>query len=217
MAKLLFFDWDGTLAKKSVSELASSRRFKWLDITQKKDMHDYLKNDSHYVLNKKAISNYTGLNVEDKEVTGLMTDLFKYHYLGVVNELGMDVFYPGVFSVLKKLKNEGFELVIVTALVTDIITNALKILGVGDFFKGVVASNRTLDRNKTDSAREAVKLFGKPLVFFGDRMDDMLAGISVDAKTVFCEYGHGELKDFVPDFSVKSFEEILKFVIPKLE
>ena len=46
----------------------------------------------------------------------------------------------------------------------------------------------------------------------GDREEDMRAGKSVNAKTVFMEWGHGSLSDeSLADVRAKSAEEFLTF------
>jgi phosphoglycolate phosphatase-like HAD superfamily hydrolase len=136
MSKILF-DWDGTIAKPDVARMASERRFKTLGQTiEAAWLKEAMKNNDHYKVNKQLISKYTGLT-DDKELTTIMTDIFKYHYLGVIHEMGNKALYDGMINVIKKLHDKGHKLAIATTLRSDLIRYSLKVLNMDMYFEKV--------------------------------------------------------------------------------
>lgn len=188
---IIFFDWDGVIAKKEVSEQANFRRAETLGLEESEGwLKEAMKDHSHYKKNKEAIKKYTGIEDETFQ-TEVMTDLFKYHYLGVVNEWERDIFYKDVMEVLKDLKGRGNKLVIITGLVEDIIKFSLERLDLKDFFDGFYGSTSDLKKTKEMNAKEASKEIGKPDFFVGDRDKDLRAAKSVGAYAVYSTWGHG--------------------------
>ena len=63
----IIFDWDGTIARPDVAQEASARRFKTLGSSaDKKWLRQALKNNDHYAVNKRLISEYTGITDYNK-------------------------------------------------------------------------------------------------------------------------------------------------------
>lgn len=189
------FDWDGTIAKKEVAEEASVRRCKTLDISMTSEkMRELQKTHAHYDINKEALQKYTGVT-DKRMLTAMMTELFRLHYLGVVNEWKEEAFYPEMIDVVKKLHKQGHALSIATTLRTDIIENSLKTLGIRNLFGQVYGNNPELDYSKEQLVKQALKDCKEVHYMIGDREDDLLAGKAVKARTAFASWGHGELKD----------------------
>lgn len=210
---IIYFDWDGVIARKEVSEKANLRRADTLKMEKSEEyLKEGMKDESHFEDNKKAIKEYTGIK-EDSFLTAVMTDLFKYHYLGVVNELKEDSFYEDVLEVLQRLKEEGHKLIIITGLVEDIITYTLKSLGIESLFEGVYGNTSDLRLSKTEQAIEASKEHGKPDLFVGDKEKDLRAGKDLNCETAFSTWGHGtEGLETSADYVLESPQDLLKIV-----
>lgn len=192
----IIFDWDGTLAKIDVAKEASIRRSdsfgkvfdsKWLD--------EALKTDAHFEINKKLIKEYTGVE-DDKELTILMTDMFKYHYLGVANEFNETTLYEGTLDFLKLLKEKGFKLSIATTLRTDIVENVMKRLDLIKYFDHIAGNNASLDFSKKDLVKECIDKIGEASFMIGDKNTDVDAGKEMGAKGILVTWGtHKDYKD----------------------
>lgn len=203
------FDWDGTIAKKDVANEAGMRRFKWLGMNYTKEQLDaYQKTHKHYPLMKKNLSEYTGIT--DKRIlTEMMTSLFRIHYVAVCNEWQEKVFFPGMKELLLTLKEQGHELYIFSTLRQDLIEESLRVLNLPDLFTSIKAEPGDLRYSK----EELIKMLPKPDYAIGDRVDDMQAGRSVNAKTILTSWGHHleEAKELA-DHVVTSAEDILNIL-----
>lgn len=193
--KHICLDWDGTIAKKEVSEEASLRMCKTLDIGMtSEEMREMQKTHAHYAVTQEAIQKYTG--VKDKRLqTAIMTSTFQLHYLGVVNEWKQDCFYPGMKDSLQALVKQGATLSIVTTLRTDIIEPALEVLKMRNLFGKIYGNTPDLAFSKEQLIQQALTDCGEVHAMVGDREEDLRAGRSVSAKTAYSMWGHGELKD----------------------
>jgi phosphoglycolate phosphatase-like HAD superfamily hydrolase len=188
------FDWDGTIAKKEVVEEANIRRCKTLDISLSLEkLRELQKTHAHYDINRKAIQKTTGIT-DERTQTIIMTNLFQFHYLCVVNEWRNKIFYTGMPETIKKLKKEGNALSIVTTLRADIIEPALEALGMRNLFGRIYGNTPDLIYSKLDLAKQALTDCKEVHCLIGDREEDMAAGKMIGAKTAFATWGHGELK-----------------------
>ncbi len=205
-------DWDGTIAKKEVAEEASIRRCKTLDISVSAErMRRMQKTHAHYDITREAIQKYTGIR-DVREQTIIMTNLFQLHYLGVVNEWRSRIFYRGMSEVLKKLKRAGVILSVVTTIRTDIIEPALEVLRMRQLFAGIYGNTPDLVYSKEQLINQALTECGEVHGMIGDREEDLRAGRSVDARTAFATWGHGELSDrSLADVVLKTPAELYKF------
>ncbi len=185
----IIFDWDGTLAKVDVAKEAAIRRSKTLGQEFDPDwLAKAMKDDSHYKVNKQLISKYTGVT-DDKELTVMMTDLFKYHYLGVSNELKERVLFEGVKGLLEKLKQQGHILSIATTLREDIVKEVLKRLSLESYFEHVAGNPPSLDFEKEDLVKMCTNQLGKADFVIGDKPSDVDAGLAIGAKGILVNWG----------------------------
>lgn len=203
-SKVIFLDWDGTIAKKDVANKAAIIRGKMLGVNfTKKHIQEAQKTHAHYDINKKLISKYTGVT-DKKLLTEIMTNLFQYYYLGVVNEEKQDIFYKDMIIVLKEMKKKyGLKLVIVTTLRQDIVEPALQIVEQERLFDAVFGEPADLCFTKLDLCKKAAKKYGKPLLMIGDRKDDIESGRAVGAKTVYCTWGSEDNNHTITDYIIK--------------
>ncbi len=209
----IIFDWDGTIAKPDVAREAATRRLKTLG--HKVDdawLKEAQKNNDHYKLNKQLITKYTGL-VDDKEVTTIMTDIFKLHYLGVMNEMKNKALYEGMFNVVKTLHAKGHKLAIASTLRSDLIKHSLKILNMEMYFEKVYGNTPDLKYSKRDVVEMAKKNLDGADYMIGDKEEDILSGKAVKAKAIYVTWGMTD-SDFkgMAEFSVDKPEEILKII-----
>ena len=207
------FDWDGTLAKKEVAEEASIRRAQTIGFDIDRDhIRDAMKTNSHYKINKEMISKYTGV-VDERELTVLMTDIFRYHYLGVVNEWREAIFLDGVMELLIALKRNGHTLSIASTLRQDILEYSLQTVGMRDVFSTIKANTPDLIYSKEDLIKQVVQELSLIDFMIGDRQDDILAGKSVNAKTIFVTYGAEDTpEDQIADYHASAPDEILDII-----
>ncbi len=212
-SKVIFFDWDGTIAKKDVANEAAIRRGKTLGVNfTKKYILEAQKTHAHYDVNRKLISDYTG--VKDKDLlTAMMTDMFQYQYLGVVNEQKNKIFYEDIISVLKRLKKKfGLKLVIVSTLRHDIIEPSLDIVSETGLFDDIFAEDAKLSFTKLELCEKAAKIYGKPLLMIGDRRDDITAGKKVGAKTVYCTWGSEDNNHDHADYFIDEPKGLIRII-----
>ena len=210
----ILFDWDGTIAKPEVAGEAATRRLKTLGETiDPAWLKNALKNNDHYKLNKQLISKYTGL-VDDKELTTIMTDIFKLHYLGVVNEMKNKVLYDGMMDVIKKLHGKGHKLAIASTIRSDILNRSLKVLNMDIYFEKVYGNTPDLKYSKKDVVEMAKKNLDGANYMIGDKEEDILAGQSIKADTIYVTWGvtNSDFKGKAK-YTVDKPEEILKVII----
>jgi phosphoglycolate phosphatase-like HAD superfamily hydrolase len=208
----IIFDWDGTIAKPEVAKEASIRRFKTLgQIIDQRWLNQALKNNDHYKVNKELISKYTGIT-DDRELTTIMTDLFKFHYAAVVNEWKDKSLYEGMRQVIQNLASRH-RLVIASTLRKEILISSLKNLGMDGYFVKVYANTPDLKYSKKDLVEMAKKNLGGADYMIGDKEEDILAGKSVKAKTIYVTWGiTGSDHETIADYSVVKPEELLKVI-----
>jgi phosphoglycolate phosphatase-like HAD superfamily hydrolase len=210
----IIFDWDGTIAKPDVASEASTRRLKTLG--EKVDpawLKQAQKNNDHYKLNKQLISKYTGV-IDEKELTTIMTDIFKLHYLAVMHEMNGKALYDGMLSVIKQLHAKGHKLAIASTLRSDLIKHSLKLLNMEMYFEKVYANTPDLKYSKKDVVEMAKKNLGGADYMIGDKEEDILSGQSVKAKAIYVMWGvtGSDLKGKA-EYSVSKPEEILKIIV----
>ena len=209
----IIFDWDGTIAKPDVAKEAAIRRLKTLGHTiDPEAMKQAQKNNDHYKLNKQLISKYTGI-VDDKELTIIMTDVFKLHYLGVMHEMNNKALYDGMLDVIKKLHTKGHKLAIASTLRSDLIKHSLKILNIENYFEKVYGNTPDLKYSKRDVVEMAKKNLDGADYMIGDKEEDILSGKAVKAKTIYVTWGMTD-SDFkgMAEHTVDKPEEILKII-----
>lgn len=189
--KAIIFDWDGTIAKVEVANLAAHRRALSLGIDDSlDDIKLKQKDHSHYNDAKKAIKKIYDLD-NNVLVTEKMTEIFKKYYIEVVDE-NTEIFYQGMKSVLLKLKDK-YELIIATTLRQDIIESVLKKLDF-EIFTSIYGNTPSLSHSKERLVKKACKDY-ECIAIVGDREEDILAGKMYNLKTVSVAWGQSTAKD----------------------
>ncbi len=209
MTKILFFDWDGTLCSKRVSEEANFLRTQMFESSlDKKELIrlQHNNNNNHYALVQSYIASYLGVNEPSSSyVKSIQANVFCTHYIHSIakKDLLFDV------DELKQFKQKyDVKLVIVTSLWEGGIKLSLNKLGIKDVFDGIYGSPHDLSTTKQENLEKAIsEVEGEPFLMSGDRGEDIDAGVACNLKTLFCNYGHGSVEN--TDFSIEEAEELL--------
>jgi len=213
MRRVIYFDWDGTLCSKQVSEEANIRRTKFFleNVDEDKLIEMQHNNDNnHYGFIKEVISNDVGIKPEHKFATMLQTSFFGYNYLKVLQENEQDKFL--LFDreeVLNFKKEFDLKFVIVTSLTQNIVENVVDILGLNLIFDGVYGTDDYLIKTKSENLKQAISdnEEDESLIMIGDRGEDIEAGKVNNLKTIFCNYGHGQTNE--ANLSIENSSELL--------
>ncbi|MEC8220456.1 MAG: HAD hydrolase-like protein [Nanoarchaeota archaeon] len=209
MTKILFFDWDGTLCSKRVSEEANILRTQMFEPSLEKEELIKLQhnnNNNHYALVQSYIASYLGVNEPSSSyVKSIQANVFCTHYIHSIakKDLLFDV------DELKQFKQKhNVKIVIVTSLWEGGINLSLDKLGIRDIFDGVYGCPHDLSTTKQENLEKAIsEVEGEPFLMSGDRGEDIDAGVACNLKTLFCNYGHGFVEN--ADFSIEESEELL--------
>ncbi len=208
------FDWDGTLARFEIAHEAAMRRSRTLG--QEFDpawLKEAMKTDKHYENNKELIKKYTGVT-DERVQTSMMTDLFRYHYLGVANEKKDEVLFPEIKDMLSSLKQNN-TLSIATTLRQDIVDEVLKNLGIRDYFEYVQGNNPELDYTKQQLLDHVIDNSVKdkiepPSYMVGDKKDDVDAAKARNMKGVLVTWGSHQSYEKA-DYTANSVKELEKY------
>jgi HAD superfamily hydrolase (TIGR01549 family) len=208
---ILFFDWDGTICKGEVAEEGCKKLNQMLGNPVSEYMMKYgHKDNSHFKEIKNALQNYTGVNNEHK-LTQMMTNIFEINYLNVISKKGIDSLYYGMEEVLVSLQNNNHKIAFVSTSTEGIVNNSINILGLSpEIF--VYANNSHLSYSKKYLFLKAKKELGEPTIMVGDRQEDILSAKGFNTKTIFCEYGHGNLGDVIFDYKIKNSDDLIKIL-----
>ena len=212
MNSIIVLDFSGTLTHEEIAQEASNRRFKFLgQKVNQKWLKRALANNDHYQLNKKLISRQTGLK-DDRELTIIMTDLFKYFTLQVVNQRKNKAFQPGIIAVLKKLKKQGYSLAVVSGTRTDIIKNVFKITGHEKLIDYIFGQPPELGFSN-EQLLACCARHGRIAYIVGDKLTDLVPAKKYRAKTIFVTWGHplGQEKQ-TADFTISQPKGLLKII-----
>lgn len=126
--------------------------------------------------------------------------------------------FPNVKPVLKKLKEKGLKLAIVTDAPRLKAFQRLDAMGIVDFFDVVVGIEDTGKMKPSPFPfKKALKMLGvepKEAIHIGDWPDkDILGAKRLGMKTCFARYGYlGRGKVVMADFKIERFDEIIKFL-----
>ena len=211
MANILF-DWDGTIARTEISGEAAARRLRTIGKHIEKEWLEGARNNNdQQKLNKLLISKYTGLT-DEKELKIMMTDMFKFHYLGTVNEHKIKSLYNDMFEVVKELHGKGHKICIASTIRSDIIKLTTEKLGMDKFFFKIYANSPDLKYSKKDILEMANKNLGKVDYMIGDKEEDILAGKAVKAKTIHVTWGANQKNKPQTDYTADKPEDILKII-----
>ena len=198
MKRIIFFDWDGTLASTKLSEQANVKRTKLFceGVGEKEIIKlQHNNNNDHYGFVQSLIKKETGLDNKN-DIKTMQAIFFSFFYLKEVKNLRENslLFDIEKFKKFKEINNLKF--VIATSLWQATIEGVLNILGIKYLFDGVYGCPSDLSTSKQDNLKFAIENEkGIPKIMIGDRGEDIDAGKICGLKTIFCNYGHGDVSN----------------------
>ncbi len=134
------------------------------------------------------------------------------------NEKNHDLYvksFDGVEEGIKKLKNDGFLLGIVTSKRKSTLMKGLKFLGLSDYFECLITPADS-EKYKPDPEPvlvgcRKIGVFPEETVYVGDSVFDIAAGKAAGTKTCAVKYSltpADELERLQPDYFVSSIKEL---------
>ena len=210
--KIIFFDWDGTLASTKISEKANLERSKVLlgEENAEKSLNLMRNNgENHYELIQRILKEITG--IEDlNEIKRMQVYMFAFFYLKFFREEPLSYMLADLEK-LKYLKAKyNLKFVIITRLFKEIIGGCLKSIdSKKEIFDDYFGVENNLSGEKVDFISSAIAKYPEcePFMMIGDKEDDIYPGKYHGLKTIFCDYGHG--KSDGADVSVKNADEMV--------
>ncbi|MBS3781113.1 MAG: HAD family hydrolase [Candidatus Thermoplasmatota archaeon] len=119
--------------------------------------------------------------------------------------------YDGVKSLLKDLKESGYELAICSNGRTDYIERVLKTTSIESYFTSIKGHEK--GKKKSDLIQELMSEFSvESAVMVGDRYHDIEAAKKAGVKSVGALYGYGDAEAKKADFVIEEPEEILSII-----
>jgi len=226
MEKIIAIDFSGTLIRPEIAEKASKKRFQILQTEIPKNLKKMLADNKHYELNKEQISKLTNIKKDMKikyntnskqqiELTGeqiltqIMTNLFQFAMYQVAKET--DVFPKNLIKTLKKIKQKGYKLAIVSGIREDIISGMLNISNC-NIIDYIFGQNPILSYSNKELLNK-LKEKGKIEFIIGDKLTDIEPAKELNTKSIFVKWGHplgGEEK--IADFTIEKPEELLEII-----
>lgn len=130
--------------------------------------------------------------------------------------------YPGIEQTLRKLKEDGYNLAVVSGKPEPFVIKICRALGIDDIFNAYYCTNfGSHSSDKTSFVRAALGDFNIPAseaLMIGDTMFDVAAGHGAGVEVLGVTYGFGKERDFIeekPDFTTDSAFGIYKTITGK--
>lgn len=215
--KVIIFDFDGTLID-SEPDLALALNYMLGKLNREGYTQEVI---SHWVGNgaetlvKRALSGSVAIDESIKEELFLNAlDIFLKFY--AQNLCVKTYLYPNVKETLVQLKEQGYQMVIVTNKPADFVAPILKGLGIDEFFEFYLGGD-SLKRRKPDPMPllHVCKKIGVGVdkcVMIGDSKNDIVAANSAKMQSVGVTYGYNygeDIRTYQPTIVVDDFADIL--------
>ena len=200
---LLLFDLDGTLWD-SAKEIADS----WSFILQKHhpEIPKLTAEDLHAVMGRTMdeIAAAFASGIPPKERKALFQECEDYE-LGYVAKHG-GILFPGVEETLHRLREDGFQMAIVSNCQEGYIEAFYQSMGLKDFFCDMEEWGRT-KRSKAENIRLVMERNGfQKGIYIGDTEKDEAAAKGAKIPFIHASYGFGTAEK--PDASISSISEL---------
>ncbi len=177
------------------------------------------------------------LQLDMEEKYGVKTNIYEkiashYHLPGTYAQELLEEFvhidisdisvFPDVIETLKRLKAQGYRLVLVTFGDKEIQRKKIDVLGLNNrYFDDIVITERNKSQPKKASFQEIMKRYNlqaEEVICVGDKIDDELAASkSLGLVTIMFEHGRHykaylkeQNKHIKPDYSIKCMKDLLK-------
>ncbi len=212
MARLLIFDWDGTLSD-SLDRIAHCLRLASREVGLP-------------VPSMAAAKNIVGLGLYDaterlfpgigRDQIHALRDGYARHFVRE-DEIPCS-FYPGVLDTLEKLRNNGHLLAVATGKTRKGMDRVLKATALEGFFHSTRTADETASKPNPKMLRTLLDEFAVPVadaLMVGDTEYDMQMAHSIDMPRLAVSYGAHErhrLLPYRPLGCVDDFEKIIDFI-----
>lgn len=211
----ILFDLDGTLIDTNKVIFESFK-------------HAFEVNLPEVSLNDDLISSFVGPTLHqtfgnytsDADLIEKMIQDYRSFYVDY--EMGNFEIYPQVIDVLKKLKEQGFQLSIVTSKFREAAMPSFNFYGLGEYFDAFVALDDVEypkpHRNAVDVALSRFPNH-KKAIMIGDNQSDILSGKNAGiygAGVAWSFKGASYLEEVNPDFMLQDMNDIFR-VIKEIE
>ncbi len=212
MAKLLVFDWDGTLCD-SLSRIVLCIRCAAGEVGLPPPTDDAARDIVGLGLVDALETLFPGI---DREQIFAMRDSYSRHFVEFDQE--PSPFFDGVFETLESLREEGYLLTVATGKSRRGLDRVLQARGLTDFFHGSRCADETAGKPDPRMLLELMAEFrAAPLstLMVGDTEYDLAMAVSAGAPSVAVSYGahHPDrLLQYQPLACIEQFSE-LKSVI----
>lgn len=202
--KLIIFDFDGVLADSMglVLEFFNmiNEKYGLKKAESQKDISD--------LFHKNVYEGLIDAGLDESKSADFLDDMKKLtlKYKGSLNP------FAGIVKSLKKLKQKGYMLAIISSNHSDVIKTFIErndLNGVFEFIYG--AENLTSKIEKINKLSEKVEIDKNKTYYVGDTKGDINEGKEAGVKTVAACWGYhskDELQSADPDFLVESVEKL---------
>lgn len=210
MAKALLFDFDGTLADTASIIISTFHHsFKLKGIADRTDA------EIKATIGLPLFNSYKKLHPElSDEDCNHLVKLYRANYLEVA--LKNLKAYPHVEEVLKKAKEDGYKMAVVSSKLTSLIELMVHALHFDSYFLAYIGEDQPVRKKPApDMALLAMKKLGvKPeeSIVIGDSPYDIRMGNSAGCQTVWASYGYGSFDSVMkekPTYRIKNIEELI--------
>ncbi|WP_394234673.1 pyrophosphatase PpaX [Niallia oryzisoli] len=205
----LLFDLDGTLV--DTNELIYVSFQYTLD---KYYPGQYTREDILPFFGPSLTSTFYGIDPEKAEE---MIDVYQTHNKEHHDQLV--TIFPGVMETIKKLKEDGYKLGVVTTKRTEVAKMGLDLTKLTPFFDAFIAFE-DVEKTKPDpeslfKALEILDSVPEEAIMVGDNFHDILAGKYAGMRTAGVSWtikGVDYLKSYEPDYILESMSDLLDIV-----
>jgi len=139
-----------------------------------------------------------------------LTQELKDIYLKNILKYDQNKSFPGIVDLIKKFKNNGSKVFVITSDLPETIANQLKAFGLEGIFDEVVVESH----DKTSDLDSLVKKYQMKLeetVFIGDSNHEIESGQKIGTKTISVTWGfclEEILRSYHPDFVAHNLNEL---------
>lgn len=220
--QLLIFDFDGTLID-SVPDLADATNAMLTTLGKETypidSIRNWVGNGSRMLVERALVGK---VEVLEGELTVEEADHAEQVFFDAYNNISgsKTVAYPDVDSGLKKLKDAGYILALVTNKPIHFVPKILQSFGWQDLFSEVLGGD-SLPVKKPDPAPllhvcEALNIDPAQAIMIGDSRNDILAGQNANMDTLGLSYGYNygqDIRELNPTEAFDDFAALVDYLL----
>ncbi|WP_461518116.1 HAD family hydrolase [Porticoccus sp.] len=212
MAKLLVFDWDGTLCD-SLSRIVLCIRCAAEEVGLPAPTDDASRDIVGLGLVDALETLFPGIG---REQIFAMRDSYSRHFVEFDQE--PSPFFDGVFETLESLREEGYLLTVATGKSRRGLDRVLRARGLTDFFHGSRCADETAGKPDPKMLLELMAEFRVPplsTLMVGDTEYDLAMAVSAGTPSVAVSYGahhHDRLLQYRPLACIAQFSELKSII-----